>query len=193
AAVRVARGRIVDCGRGGTEVPVEPLGVWDSESVDRPQFIAGELIVAEVEEFVLLDRAADGAACLPVKRRRRAMCEEVSSLRVVVIAEEEYAPVYIVRARLECHCRDGAPGASKLGVEVARADADALDGVGSRDQHLKQPGLFIVIHTLDLEIVRHTLLAVDFRLQTILGVEELGVWACRPRSSRHSDEQTLKV
>src|SRR5262249_50499833 len=124
-AISITRRRIVDFRRRFAEIAAEPFGVWSHEPVDESQLIGGVLIIAEIEEFVLFDRTANGRAGLSVMRGRRAMSEVISSLQpaVVVIAEEEETAVNIVRAGLERYGRDRAARAAELGVEVARRDA----------------------------------------------------------------------
>src|SRR5256885_1405259 len=85
------------------------------------------------------------------------------------------------------------PVPSEFSIEVARGDADALDGIGRRDQHLKESGLFVVIYALNLDVIREARLAVNLRLQTVLGVEELRVWARWASATRHGKDQALEV
>ena len=104
--------------------------------VDDAQRIRGVLIVAEVEELVLLNRSPDGCTELAVMRGWLGPCEVVPCLCIVIIAEAEDAAVERIGARLKRDARYRASGASEFNVEVARADADAFDGIGGRDQHL---------------------------------------------------------
>ncbi len=142
-------------------------------AVDGAQCITCVLVIAEVENLILFDWSADGNAHLAVMRRRLSSGKILLGLRVVVIAEGEGAAVDRIRPRLERHGRDRAPGASEFSVEVARCNADALDGIRRRDQHLKESSLFVVIYALYLDIIREARLAVDLRLQTVLRVEKL--------------------
>src|SRR5205807_2542587 len=135
----------------------------------------------------------NGTAELTEMRRRLSPGKIVPSLGVVVIAEGECAAVDRIRPRLERHGLDSATGSSEFSIEVARCNADALDGVGRRDQHLKESSLFIVVYALNLDIIRKARLAVDLRLQAVLGVKELRMWARRPRATGHGKDQALEV
>src|SRR5262249_1919664 len=103
-------------------------------------------------------------------RRRGGVGEEIARLQpaVVVIAEKEGAAMKGRCALFECEWRGRAARASKLGVEVRGRNAYGLDGVSRRDQHLKQSGLLVVVHTFDLEVIGQAGLAVDLRFQTVL-------------------------
>ena len=59
-----------------------------------------------------------------------------------------------VGARLERHSGNGAARATELSIEIAGAEADALDGISRRNQHLEESGLFVVVYAFNLKIIR---------------------------------------
>ena len=189
----IARERIVDALRHRAEVAVahrhrRHRGAHDVAGVvDRP------LIVAEEEQLVAHDRAAEGEAAVEKLRRRLQVGEVVARVGRVGVAEDEDASLELVRAGLERHVRDGAAGAAELRVVVARRHADRLQRVGRRDDHLQQPGLVVVVQPLDERIVRLARLPVDLHGERVLRVEERRVLAVRPRGARHRDQEALEV
>src|SRR4029077_13100262 len=103
--------------------------------VDDSACVGGVLVIAEVEEFVLDDWAADRSAGLPVVRRRGAVREVISRLEptVVVVAEKEGAAVKIIRPRFKRYRGNCAARASEICCQSAGRDADRFDGVRRRD------------------------------------------------------------
>ena len=70
----------------------------------------------------------------------------------------------LVRARLQDHVGDGARGTAQFGVVIAGGNVHRLDGFNGRNQDLQQAGALVIVDALDLIIIGHTALAVDFGL-----------------------------
>ena len=121
------------------------------------------------------------------------MREVVARVGLLGVAEEEQAALQIVGARLQGHVGDRAARAAELRVVVAGRDADGLERVGRRDDHLEQAGLLVVVEPLDERVVRHARLAVDLDREGVLRVEERGVFPVRPRRPGDHDQQALEV
>ena len=96
------------------------------------------LIIAEVEELVLHDRAADRAAELvPLRQRdqppagirnRSRLRERISRLHVVVAQKFERDAVHLVGAGLRLRADDAGAGHAELGVVIGRRDLGFSDG-----------------------------------------------------------------
>src|SRR5262249_36620353 len=95
--------RVIDCGRRAAKVAGAPWHDRNHGATDFAELVAGVLVIAEVKEFVFDDRPADGKTDLAVSRKRfvevrRQRREVVFGNRVFIVAEEEAAAMYLVRA-----------------------------------------------------------------------------------------------
>src|SRR5262249_42473640 len=111
SAVRVSSGWIVNGGRRVAEIAGAPLRDRNHGATDFAELVARVLVIAEVEEFVFDDRAADGKAdlavtCQRLAEVRRQRREVIFGNRVFIVAEEEAAAVNTVRARFERYRTD---------------------------------------------------------------------------------------
>jgi hypothetical protein len=79
----------------------------------------------------------------------------------VRVAEGERAALEVVRAGLDGDVHDRAARSAELRVIVARRDADSLQGVRRRNDHLQQAGAVVVVDPLDHRVVRLSRLTVD--------------------------------
>ena len=192
-AADVACRRIVDMLRHGAEVAV-PHGRGRHDGLDDvAQIVDRPLVVAEEEEFVLHDRAADRRPAVRERRRRFQVREGIARAGLLVVPEEERAALEGVRAGFQRHVRDRAARAAELRIVVARRHADRLERVRRGDDHLQQAGLLIVVEPLDHRVVRQARLAVDLGRQRVLRVEERGMLAVRTGRAGHGHQETLEV
>ncbi len=191
---RVARQRVADDGVGGAaEVAAPPLGWRHEEAPDLAKVVVGALVVAEVEEPITPDRAADDEAELVVVGLRLGLGEVRLGVEAVIAVEPERAPAHVVGPRLERHVGDRAAGAPELRVEVARADGDRLERLGRGNEHGQQPGAMVVVDAFHLHVVAQAALPVHLALERVLRVEELGVRPAGARRARHRRPHALEV
>ena len=162
----VAGERVADDGVGGAaEVAVAPLGRRHEEAEHTSEVVVGALVVAEVEQLVLADRAADREAELVVADVGLGRGVVGRRVEALVAREPERAAAQVVGARLERDVGDRAAGAPELGVVVGRAHRHRLERLGRRDQHRQQARAVVVVEALDLHVVGQTALAVDLALE----------------------------
>ncbi len=150
-------------------------------------------IVGEEEQLVLLDRAADGAAEVVVVDSGHRGLEEVAGVEIAVLNELVDGAVELVGSRLQDHVSDRAGAASQIHRVVAGGDVHRLNGFQRRDQNLQQAGALVVVDALDLVIIRHARRPVDFGLQRVRSVKELGVLLRRRRRAGHQGQQGLII
>jgi len=143
-------------------------------------------IVDEEEQFIFLDRATDVAAQCSCRRDVLRMDRIVASIKVVASKELVSGTVKVVAAGLEDNVGYGAAGSAEFRIEVAGGDVDGLDCFEGRDEDLEQPGALVVVNSLDLIVVAHAELAVDFRLQGTAALKNCECWNCGAR--RAGDE-----
>ena len=155
--------------------------------------VARSLEIPEHERAVPPNRAARRETELVVDRLRLRERKDVARRGCARAVELEQAAVQVVRARPERDVDDGAARASKLRLVIGGRDIDGLERLDRRDQHLEQSAAVVVVDAFDLDVVRHSRLAVHVRGQAVLRVEELRMLARQPRRARHEDHQALKV
>ena len=91
------------------------------------------LIRAEVEQVVLLDRAADAASELVALELLLRRGEKVPRVHVAVAQELEHIAVNLVRAGLGHHVDHSADRVAVFRAHIAVLDAEFLNGVGIRE------------------------------------------------------------
>ena len=99
----------------------------------------------------------------------------------------------LVGPRLQDHVRDRAGAAPQIHGVVAGGDVHRLNCFERRDQDLQQAGALVVVDALDLVVIRHARGPVDFGLQRVRGVKELGVLLRRRRRAGHQGQQGLII
>ena len=189
-----AAGRwIVDLRRGRREVAVPERRRRDDRSRRPAGMVRDVAVVAEEEQLVALNRAAEREAGLEVVGRRVRVREVAGRVRLLVVAEGERASLDIVRAGPQRHVRDRAAGAAELRVVHARRDVHRLDRFRRRNERRQQTGAVVVVDPFDLHVVGEPRLPVDVRREAVLRVEEFRVRPERPRRARYGDEHPLEV
>ncbi len=189
----VAGQRVVDPLRDFAEVAVAHPQRRHRRAHDVAEVVDRPLIVAEEEQLAAHDRSAEREPAVGERGRRLQMREVVAGVGLVGVAEEEQAALEIVGAGLQGHVGHRAAGAAELGVVVAGGDADGLERVRRRDDHLQKARLMVVVEAFNQRVVRLPRLAVDLDSQRVLRVEKRGVLAVRACGTGDHDQETLEV
>ena len=155
--------------------------------------IRGAQEIGEEEQLVLLDRPADGAAEVVVVDGGHRGLEEVAGVEIAVLHELVEGAVELVGSRLQDHVSDRAGAASQIHGVVAGGDVHRLNRFERRDQDLQQAGALVVVDAFDLVVIRHARGPVDFGLQRVRGVKELGVLLRWRRRAGHQGQQGLII
>src|ERR1700739_4805190 len=129
--------------------------------------------VAEEEQLVFLDGAADGAAEIVVRDVAHARIEVGASIHRAVLYVFGRHPMKLIGAGLENYVTHGTDGAAQFGFVVGSRDIYGGDGLLRRNHDLQKAGSLIVVDSLDLIAVAHARLTVDLGLNRGSGVEEL--------------------
>src|SRR5438270_48870 len=82
-------------------------------------------------------------------------------------------------------------GPTQLRVVVAGGYVHRLNGFKRRHDDLQQAGALVIVNALDLIVVAHPQLAVDFGLQGTAGVKELRMLESGSRGAGHDIQQIL--
>jgi len=101
--------------------------------------------------------------------------------------------VEVVAPRLQDHVSDRAGAASQVHGVVAGGDVHQLNCFERRDQDLQQAGALVVVDAFDLVVIGHARGPVDFGLQRVRGVKELGVLLGWRRRAGHQGQQGLII
>ncbi len=123
--------------------------------------LAGALIVDEVEDFIAMDGAAEGAAELVLAEGSAGGREVVAGVEIGVAEEVEGAAVEAVAAGFGDDADLAAAELTDLGVEVAGDDAELGDGVEIGNDGGSGVYVFFGIAAVDGEVVGKFALAVD--------------------------------
>ncbi len=149
--------------------------------------------IAEDENLVLLDGAADVAAEIVVGKMSHRSIEEVPCVQGAIAQKLVAGAVEFVGPRFQNHVGIGAAGAAQFRFIVAGGNVHRLNRLQWRNHDLEQPGAFVIVDTFDLVAVPHSHLAVDFGLQRTGSVEELRVLETCPRRAGHQIQQRLII
>ena len=119
--------------------------------------LGSALVAEEVEGLVLLDRAADRAACLVVDELGLgvvAIAEVWIGLHVLVVVVPEARAVHFVGAALDLQVDGGTASQALLGVKRAGDDVDDLDRLQRRvdARHVGQIGV-VARRSVDADVV----------------------------------------
>ena len=99
----------------------------------------------------------------------------------------------VVGTRLEDHVGHSAARPAQLRVVIARGDIYRLDGFERRYEDLQKTSALVVVDTLDLIVIAHAQLAVDFRLEGATGVKELRVLESGARRAGYYVQKVLVI
>src|SRR5205807_2249042 len=122
-------------------------------------------IVGEEEELILLDRTSDISAKIVVSKMPDRRIEKVAGVEIAVSGEFVGRTVIAVSARLENNVGHRAARPAQFRVVVARGHIYRLDGFEWRYDDLQKTGSLVIVDALDLVVIAHAQLAVDFGLQ----------------------------
>src|SRR5580658_1545950 len=101
--------------------------------------------------------------------------EEIAGVHIAVLQVLIGGTVELVRPGLQNDVGDRTGAASQIHRVVAGGDVHRADGLQRRDQDLQQAGTLVVVDPFNLVVVDHARSAVDFGLQGVGSVKELGV------------------
>ena len=99
----------------------------------------------------------------------------------------------VVGTRLEDNVGHSAARPTQLCVVIARRDIYCLDGFEWRYKNLQKTGALVVVDTLNLIVIAHAQLAIDFRLEGATCVKELRVLESGARRAGYYVQKVLVI
>jgi len=163
---------------GGREVAVSPLGGRDHHAAQLAEVVHRALVVGEEEELVLDDRpprvARTAGTSSPASRSWR-WAKEFLAWVDSVFAKAKTLPLTWLVPDFRTTVVTDPPARPNSASKLDVPHVDGVDRLGGGDEDGEEAGLVVVVEAVDLDVVREPRLAVELRLHTVLGVEELGV------------------
>src|SRR6476661_3097708 len=150
-------------------------------------------VVAEEKRAIANYRATDGAAEVVIG------IVAARGVKIAARGERAHAVVFVrgavklVAARFQNQVYSAAGGAAELGVVVACGNIDGLNCFLRWNQDLKKAGTLVIVHSLELQVVRQTGLTIETGGITGLGIKEGRVLIFGLGGARHQHAETLKI
>src|SRR5205807_403135 len=117
----------------------------------------------------------------------------ITSIEIAVSGEFVSSPVKVVGTRLEDNVGHSAARPTQHCVVIARRDIYCLDGFEWRYKNLQKTGALVVVDTLNLIVIAHAQLAIDFRLEGATCVKELRVLESGARRAGYYVQKVLVI